>query len=205
MPTNATRLYPEASYGDDVAPKPEVAALGFSIQVDLGAGRVATMQTFIPNDMPLSALNSMLDKMTAAGDRQRAHYKIEELRRSLEMEQKLYSDAEEDVARLDSQFEADVVKRKAEMERMTKTLDAYNREAQDAHVASGRRGEFKRPAAAKTVETGIERAQEDLAKLAAERDVAKANLAITQKRRAEIIARFQAEIDDCEMIVGKRG
>ena len=69
-------------------PASEVPALGMSIQVDLGLGRIATLQTFVPSNASQVEINWMLDKMTRAGDRQRAQYRLEELHRDLLEEQR---------------------------------------------------------------------------------------------------------------------
>jgi hypothetical protein len=53
----------------------------------------------------------MLDKMTAAGDRQRAHYKLEELERDVAKLEKEQSQHQEDLERIDRNFEDEKQKR----------------------------------------------------------------------------------------------
>lgn len=118
MTDNLARLRPDAQ-------TPDVPALGMSIQVDLGAGRVATLQTFVPSDMSLPEVNRMLDKMTAAGDRQRAHYMLEELNRDLLKQEKELVQAQVDFAQHNVVFGQTQAKRTADLERQQTVVVNY--------------------------------------------------------------------------------
>ena len=118
----------------------QAPALGFSLQVDLGAGRVCTLQTHVASDCSLRDLNMMLDKMTAAGDRQRAHYKIEELERDLKQTEKEQAQHQEDLDRVDREHEAAQAKRQAAAEAAVKTLGEFEKVVAAQHEERGGRG-----------------------------------------------------------------
>lgn len=181
------------------------AALGFSLQIDLGAGRVCTMQTFLPNFCSAIELNRMLDKMTAAGDRQRAHYRIEELEREIAREEKAQEQHKEDLARLDREHEAKQAARDAQIEKLRTALDNFEAARRDAHVESGRRGEFQLRG---TDKQSADRATSEITKAVAERDqaevernVAHQNSLVTIKRQDEILARMREEVERCKATV----
>lgn len=184
------------------------AALGFSMQVDLGAGRVCTLQTHLANDCTVEQLNHMLDKMTSAGDRQRAHYKIEELEREIEQHEREQAQHQEDLDRLDREYEARQEQRHAEIEKAQKALDNLNAAAREAHVATGKRSDFTLRGTDKSrhdaVASGVQALVLEMAKDEAEHDVAHANSTKTFDRRGQIIARTRDEVARCKAIVGER-
>lgn len=187
----------------------EAPALGFSMQVDLGAGRVATLQTFLPNDCPLGELNEMLDKMTRAGDRQRAHYKIEELERDLEQSVRQHQQHQEDLDRIDAAYEKRQAERKAEAEKATKILDNFNEAARNNHLETGRRGEFKLTGGDKSryeaLSSSVAAVLAEMEKEKAEHDVAHANYAVTKVNWQKNIERTKEEIARCRAIVAAKG
>src|ERR1700722_4526058 len=91
---NVARL-PLPAEGDK-EPAQTVPVLRFGINVDLGLGRILTAETYLPNDCRMADLNGMMDKMTRAGDRQRAHYRLEELHASIATEEKHLAAAHHD-------------------------------------------------------------------------------------------------------------
>lgn len=189
------------------SPEPEAPALGFSMQVDLGAGRVATLQTFLPNDCSPELLDRMLDKMTRAGDRQRAHYKIEELQAALEQEERQQAQHLEDLNRNIEDYEARQAKRKLEIEKAQKAVDTIEERARDAHVASGRRGEFKLSGNVVSQHTAVKNGIANLVaegeRDMAERDTTVANSEKTFERRQSIIQKLKGDIVRCKAITGE--
>ena len=185
-------------------PKQDAPALGFSIQVDLGAGRTAVMQTHLANDCSLPELNKMFDKMNAAGDRQRAHYKIEEEVRQVELLEKEQRQHKEDLDRIDKDYEEAQEKRQVEAEKAQGVLDTFMDAAREAHATSGRRGEFALRGAEKSqfngVAANVAKLKEELAKAKAEHDVTHAKWVELSKRRNELIEKHQREIARCREI-----
>jgi hypothetical protein len=106
-------------------PAGQVPVLRTGIQVDLGAGRVASLETYIPSDCTLPELNRLLDKMTAAGDRQRAHYMLEELNRDLLKQEKELVQAQVDFAQHKVVFGQTQAKRTADLERQQTVVVNY--------------------------------------------------------------------------------
>lgn len=186
----------------DGAASEAAPALGMSLQVDLGAGRVCTLQTFLPNDCDAVALNQMLDKMTAAGARQRAAYRIEELERELEKLEREQAQHKEDLDAIDRDFAAAQEARTKQLDAATKSLVDYETAAKTEWERSGRRGEFALKGSAKAnfdrVQGGAGKLKGELANAAAERDKTHADSERTFERRNEIIAKARAELVRCQ-------
>jgi chromosome segregation ATPase len=188
-----------------VKPDETAPALGMSLQFDLGAGRVCTMQTFLPRDCAAVELNRTLDKMTAAGDRQRAHYKIEELERDLAQLEKDHAQHAEDLARLDADYAEAQERRAQQAEKAAQALGNFESVRASDAQERGRRApgalkgavlsEFKR------TQEGIERLKGEM--LAATEEHAKAHAAstVTIDRRAALIEKTKSEIARCRAIV----
>lgn len=190
--------------------KVDQPALGFSLQFDLGSGRVATMQTFLPNDCDQAALDGMLDKMTASGDRQRAKYQIEELEREEEKYVREQEQHQEDLANQDKAFDERQEIRTKEVERLQKELGEFDERLLREWNASAKRGTFKAgprdESRRKAQEGGIQEQIQRMAEDAVERDNAHKNSQTTFDRRAKLLERTRAEIAKCKAIVaGKAG
>lgn len=100
----ATRVKaPDDSGAVQHAPTP---ALGFSYNVKLDDKREIVLQTHLPIDATVGALNEILDKMRQAAERQAAHFRIADLKRSLHMQQKQYRRVSEDLISIDAQQQA---------------------------------------------------------------------------------------------------
>jgi len=207
MSDNLRRLHPayEDFDGGDPGPKKiDIPAIGFSLQVDLGAGRVGVFQTALPNDCSLIELNRMLDKMNRAGDRQRAHYKIEEEERSLALVRKEQAQHKEDLDAVDERFAKDMTALAAEAERMQKAADNFMETVRNAHVES-RRGEFELKGAQKSnynrLSEGIAKIKDEMAMKQAEYDKTHEQWKSLHARREELIEKHVAEIARCRAIV----
>jgi hypothetical protein len=185
------------------APSP-APALGFSLQVDLGAGRVCTLQTHLPGDCHFIELNLMLDKMTAAGDRQRAHYKLEELERDLAKLEKEQSQHQEDLERVDRDFDEQKQKRIEAIAKAEKALADFEIAAGIAATERGRRNPnltSQDRANARKTKGGIDQLKGEITAAQAERDKTMADSQKTIERRAELIEKTCAEIARCKEIV----
>lgn len=104
-----------------VASKSSVAdatALGFSYAVQLDDKRALTFQCFVPVDCPTSDLDTVLDKMAIAADRQSARYHLKALRRSLAMQEKQHR-------------------------RVTQDLQFQDEANQNAFRAAGKKGQYR--------------------------------------------------------------
>lgn len=108
----------KASSDSSIQPDGAVPALGFSYSVTLDDKRSIVLQTHIPIDATVGALNEILDKMRQATERQAAHFRIVDLKRSLHMQQKQHRRVTEDLANIDTQQQA-------------------------AFIASGKKGQFR--------------------------------------------------------------
>lgn len=189
-----------------IPPVGNVPGLGFSMQVDLGAGRVCTLQTFLPNDCSIDELNAMLDKMTKAGDRQRAHYNIEGLLRDLKKFEKEQEQALEDLAKSEAEHKETQAGRTASVEKAYKALGTYEAAATVDAAERGRRV----PGPTAQDRANMKRTQNGIEKLKVEIEVAEnehqKSIFEAQKvinRRQEMIDKTKEEIARCKEIVGK--
>lgn len=96
----------KVSSASSVQPDGSMPALGFSYSVTLDDKRSIVLQTHIPIDATVDALNEILDKMRQATDRQAAHFRIADLKRSLHMQQKQLRRVTEDLHNIDAQQQA---------------------------------------------------------------------------------------------------
>jgi hypothetical protein len=197
MTADVTALKPKES------PTTQIPILRYSLTFDLGAGRVCAMETYSPSDGSLRDLNLMLDKMTAAGDRQRAHYKIEELERELDGLEKEQAQHAEDLARIDREYEAAQAKRQEQAEAGTKALSGIEEAAANDPRKRGPVIELKGAVKANygRVKDGVEKLKAEMEKAKEERTVAHGNSKTVMDRRAALIAKAKDEIARCREIV----
>lgn len=194
--------------GENVARLPvkqdaDAPALGMSLQVDLGLGRIATLQTFVPNNASTAEINGMLAKMTAAGDCQRAHYKLEELHRDLAEEERKHAQMQADAETNVASFNAEQEARTAEVERRTKILANFEAAKQEQRGA-GRRGEVKLggadAAGVKTLEEAVKQARKEIVDADLRYATEGENYKINLKTHAKAIERIRREIERCKEI-----
>lgn len=182
--------------------KPAAPALGFSIQVDLGAGRNAVLQTHLPNDASLDDINAMLDKMSSAADRQKARYDIDALTRTLEADEKMLAQAREDEERCRRDWEAQQALREKDLKRAQEDYDTSFNEAYERHRGSGRRGEFTASAQIRSKGSALARAKEDFEKEKIKHEAEVGNFHTTVVRWESEIAKKRAEIASLQEKVG---
>lgn len=183
------------------------AALGFSQQVDLGAGRTGVFQTHLPSDCTLAELNGMLDKMCAASDRLRAHYKIEERERDVDLLVNEQAQHDEDMAKADERFEIEQARLRDHLLKQETARTNFMVVKEEEHAASGRRGKFEPKGAEKTqvnaVDAGVEKIKQGIARNKAEHDITHAKHAELKTRRGELVAKHQREIAKCQEIMAR--
>ena len=180
------------------------AALGFSLQIDLGAGRVATLPTFLPNNCTGAELNAMLDKMTAAGDRQRAHYKIEELVRDLEKSRKDRGLLSDDLERAEAHYAVEQEARAKLVEDGERNVAEFAHQVQERNASAGRRDIAPKgadKANLSRVLKGVADAKVQIEQATTERDKVRADSKIALERWDEIIAKNEAELARCRAVV----
>ena len=81
-------------------------AIGFSVQCQVGQERQIVFQSFVPFDASQAELNSALDKVVLAAERQEARVRLPQARKRLEQMDKAHKRAKEDMFRLDAEHEA---------------------------------------------------------------------------------------------------
>ena len=185
-------------------PASEVPALGMSIQVDLGLGRVATLQTFVPSDASQVEVNRMLDKMTRAGDRQRAHYRLEELHRDLLEEQRKHVQMQADQQANIVAFNETQQKRQREIEQREKALINYHEARKAVDADTGRRNPSEPKGAVRANLERLETAVKESRQAIVDADLAhaseRANYEGSLTMHQKAIERIEKEIARCEGI-----
>ena len=84
----------------------EVTAIAVSFDHQLSDGRILRFHTGIAEDASAEELNALLDRLTAASDRQAARYKLQALQADLVKNERMYQERAEDVIRIDAEAEA---------------------------------------------------------------------------------------------------
>jgi hypothetical protein len=195
----------DAASDHGVSELPRVPALGFSMQVDLGAGRVCTLQTHIANDCSIGELNRMLDKMTHAGDRQRAHYQIEGLERDLHKYEKEQAQGQLDLQKIEDDFDLAQKARKAEIDRLGAVLANYQSAHEETQIARGVRDPSRQKSADKANAAKVENSRKDLqAEMQVAPEAHETSLREARKvmdHRAALIQRTLGEIEHNRKIV----
>jgi hypothetical protein len=74
------------SNGEGAAPVTEPAT-GVTLSITVPEGRSLVLQTFLPRDAPLTEYHALLDRLSEAGDRQSAKYRLVGLKANLEVHQ----------------------------------------------------------------------------------------------------------------------
>ena len=121
-------------------PATDAPALGFSLQVQLDKGqtRQIVFQSFVPLNAEVGEINSTMDKVMAAAERQIKKLRLEDLRRDArDLERQLKFSAE-DMVRIDEQ-------NRAEFEQKNPgrgfRLTAPQRSQREAAVTNAKRGQ----------------------------------------------------------------
>lgn len=85
----------------------EVGAIAVSYDHQISDGRILRFHVGIAEDAASEEFNALLDKLTAAGDRQAAKYQLEALQHHLKRDEKLYLAREKELIRVDAEQEAE--------------------------------------------------------------------------------------------------
>jgi hypothetical protein len=82
-------------------------AIMVSYDHQVSDGRILRFSTGVARDAEPAAINALLDKLTAATDRQAAKYELEKLKETLAQEEKFYTLRQEDLVRIDASAQAE--------------------------------------------------------------------------------------------------
>lgn len=175
------------------------AALGFSVIANLGDDRQFTGQCFVDSDDDLAIINAKVDKVMVIIDRQKAKYRIKDLRKEVAEMEAALGRQEDDLARLEETYEAN----QAVLDKSIRAALEQTQKLVDEAIARGR---AQPVGAEKGQVTGLKREIEQLneqkAKAQAERDVARSNMAVNVGRFRDAIAKKNEEIAECEALIG---
>ena len=187
------------------APAP-APALGYSVVVNLDGNRQLTMQCFVAEDEPAEVVNAKLDRVFAVIDRQKARYDIVGEREELEKESAALAQFEEDLARVDADFEKAQAGLREQVVEMTTQKTQALEGGYNQHNAAGRRGEYVPSGHTKqtvnAAEAALRNVAETLHKNEAERDQHRLGVEISIDRYHKAIAARKERIATLEKTLG---
>lgn len=182
----------------------EVAApaLGYSILANLGDEKQLTVQCFVDSEEPLSSIHVKLDKAMAVVDRQKAKYRVKDLRKELDKDGRTLRQLEEDLTRVEAQFQQN---QEAIDEQIRLAADKREEIAKLAY-GKGRSGPVGHDAAhSNALKKQIEQLVADKAKAEAERKQARDNIAVSIVRYNDEIERLKEQVAECEALISGEG
>jgi hypothetical protein len=199
---------------DDPAPahgdKPPIArevvghAVGFTI--GLANDRQVTFQTGFAEDEDDATVNARFDRIMRLADRQKAKYELVELRAELETHEKALARLDEDIARVDNDFDRSQAQLDVEIGEYQRLLTEARDKAYQNQIASGRSGKQPLSGHVKSQIAAYERAIEDGAKSkeknVAEREQHRGTVIAQRARYEEEIASRLAKIAEKEALLG---
>lgn len=183
-------------------PLPNDPVMRVSVQSDLGAGMVAIMETYLPQtDAMNGKLDGLLDRMHAAGTRQRAKAEIDAMEKHVEQHLKMIADGNDRVEKAEQQFRKDVATLQLKIETLQKDGAQHEKASRDDWARSNKRGDWKASGAVAQRLDGYRKQIEDhtkqIEKLGAERDKA-----LAAENHARDVA--QAEIETTRAKIKER-
>ena len=177
-------------------------ALGYSIVANLGGDRQITVQCFVGSDEPLASINKKIDRALAVVDRQKARYELDDLHEERHKTAQTLAQFEEDLARLDLDFEASQDSLRKQITEVLALSNAEFDKGYAEHIASGRRGDYKPIGATKQAIAASEmqkrQIEEAMHKNASERDQALQQTTISVQRFKQALATLEAKIAERE-------
>lgn len=189
--------------GDEQWESPIAApALGYSILANLGDEKQITVQCFADSEEEMASIHAKIDRAMAVIDRQKAKYRLKDLRKERDEMEATLARHEDDLARLEETFAAN---QDAIDARITECV----RVKQSLYDAAQARGRGKPVGAEGGQVTAlgkeIESLKQDKAKATAERGAARDNLAVNVGRFRDAIAKKNEEIAECEALISDGG
>jgi hypothetical protein len=118
-------------------------AIGYSIISNLGGERQMTVQCFVAEDEDIEVINRRIDRVLAVVDRQKAKYDLAKREQEFEevaLHTRNFLNA---IPMAERAAQAQVETLKAELLGMQEARKEVHDEAYSAHVAAGRRGQFR--------------------------------------------------------------
>lgn len=181
-------------------------ALGVSIQYAVSESAHIVLQTHVGIDTPKEDFDAVLDAAFRACDRQKARYQIEGIEESIRKSATLIKNAEQDIQRVDADFNVRMMGREADMEAFADRLQKVQEEDQSAFHASGRKGTWVASTHAKSqvasITSAVEKHKEETARMKAERDVALRDHGIIMGRHNENMASLLRQLGAAKALVG---
>lgn len=177
-------------------------ALGYSILANLGDEKQLTVQCFVDSEDDIDTIHGKVDRAMAVVDRQKAKYRLKDLRKEVEEMEAGLARQEDDLARLETQFETN----QAALDERIRELLVAREDVQKRAFARGRSAPVGAEKATFTnTKKEIEQLTEEKAKAITEREAARSNMAVNVGRFRDAIAKKSAEIAECEALVSDGG
>ncbi len=181
-------------------PQTSAPALGYSIIANLGDNRQMTVQCFVDSDEPLTAMHAKIDKAQAVVDRQRAKYELKDLLEEREKHVRTLNQSEEDVAKLEAEFESGQARADVQIGLLGEQIAAINKESYARGRQGGPVGADKARASALA---GEQKAlMDEKAKQAEERKQALQNYLVSHERFTAAVADYDRKIAEARALIG---
>jgi hypothetical protein len=181
-------------------------AIGISLTMNVGNNAQAVLQTFVAQEASDKEANALLDRLFSLAARQKALGEIPELEEDLSKHKKTLAQFNEDLARVETDYETNKEKRLESIAKLTKDYEAEFEKAYETHSKSGRQGEFEPRGSVKsrlaTYTAGINKIDQEMKKADAERHQAIEGLKISQVRYEAEIERLSADIAKRKALIG---
>lgn len=183
----------------------KLPAVGVSVTMNLGDNRQIVLQTFFPQEAPLAEKNKVADMLLRVGDRQKARYEIVDLRKELDQHITALARFEDDLASVEERHEKEVAKKNIELLEINEAVANETKSGYEDHVRSGRRDAYTprghRAANIDKLNSDVKRVAEEKHKLEAERNQAMQGIQKSIIRYKEEIAKYQARIEECTLLI----
>lgn len=190
---------------EDTEPKP-APAIGMSLQFDLGGNRTLVLQTHVDGDAPALVINSALDLIAQAADRQRLRYDLKVMRKELKLHQKTLKAGEEDFARIEAKAKAAY---DAQLKALAMAIVEGDARGENAWKARGKQGAYKREGAwaqqAANKISELENLRAQGFKLSDKEAIERDNAQVTLGKHRERIAEIEQEIKEAEAALAGSG
>lgn len=183
----------------------ELPAIQVSVATVIGDNHQLQLAWYLDPASTEDEQNAALDKLGRLADRQKAKYRVVDLRKDLVKHKTTLAQFREDLARVDGEHVKRIAETDVAIEAVNKAKSKNYDEGASEHAAKGSPIPYElrggRLAEDNRLKAVLAKIDGDKQKLTAERDVAMQSLEVSIKRYLEQIALLEEQIADCEKLI----
>lgn len=180
-------------------------AIGYSIVANLDGKRQITAQYFVAGDEDMVTIHANVDRVLSIVDRQIARYEIEEIREEASKQRNTLAQAEEDLARIDHDFDTKQAAFNVQIETLNEDYKKMYESDYETWMKKGYSGTYEPKGHAATNLSRIKGAVSQVVKerdaLQAERDQHRENVMISIRRFKVAVAEADARVARLEALI----